>query len=123
MQKSTKIMLLLALISVGVFATNEAYAQTDSNVIQNVEYVVVIATMAGALISVYQGYNDAPEEVKFSRKKLLSAMITAITTSMLLINFATLPDTVSGQSLLAISIMFFIVGYGSDKGLAKLDKG
>ena len=116
-----KITMILALITLGAFSVDFAYAQ-DSNVINSVEYVVVIATVLGAIVSVYDGYNNAPPDEKFSRKKLLSAMIKAVTVSLLAINFNILADQVSGMSLLAICILFFGFGFGADKGFSKLGK-
>ena len=114
--------MILICIAAGTLATGTAYAQTDSNVIQNVEYIVVLSTMAGSLVSVYDGYQKSPEGTTFSKKKLLSAFITAITTSMFLISFNTLPAQVNGMSMIAVCISFFLLGYGGDKGLSRLDK-
>ena len=116
-----KITTILALIALGAFSIDFAYAQ-DSNVIESVEYVVVIATVLGAVVSVYDGYNNAPENEKFSRKKLLSALIKAVSMSLLAINFNILADQVSGLSFLAICILFFGFGFGADKGFSKLGK-
>lgn len=111
-------------IAAGTLITGNAYAQSgaDVTVVQNVEYIVVISTIFGSLVSVYDGYNKSPEGTPFSKKKLLSAGITAITTSMFLISFNTLPEQVNGMSMIAVCISFFLLGYGGDKGLSRLDK-
>lgn len=115
--------MILICIAAGTLITGNAYADTgDVTVIQNVEYLVVISTIFGSLISVYDGYNKSPDGTAFSKKKLLSAFITAITTSMFLISFDTLPAQVNGMSMIAVCISFFLLGYGGDKGLARLDK-
>jgi len=125
MQKSTKLIAILALIAIGTFATDSVYGQSSDQEIvafQVVEIVTVSATVFGAIISVYDGYTSRPSGEDFSKKKLLSAIITAIMTSMLLINFDTLPEQTSGMSLFAIAIGFLILGWGADKGLSKLDR-
>lgn len=124
MNKSVKIIMILICVTAATFATGNVYAQSggDVTVVQNVEYIVVISAIIGSLVSVYDGYNKSPEGTTFNKKKLMSAFITAITTSMFLISFNTLPDQVNGMSMVAICVSFFLLGYGGDKGLARLDK-
>ena len=123
MNKSVKIIMILICITAATFVTGNVYAQSgDVTVVQNVEYMVVISAIVGSLVSVYDGYNKSPDGTQFSKKKMMSAFITAITTAMFLISFDTLPAYVDGMSMVAICISFFLLGYGGDKGLARLDK-
>lgn len=85
------------------------------------EGIALIAAIAGASVSVYEGYSDRPDGEGFSKKKLTSAFITAITSAMLLINFGVIAEEAQNMNMIAFSVAYFLLGYGGDKGLAKLD--
>lgn len=84
------------------------------------ESLAVLATVCGALVSVYPGYKNSQEA--FSSKKLTSAIITAVMGSITLINFGVIADQSNSMNLVAFLIVYFVLGYGTDKGLAKLDQ-
>jgi len=108
MQKSTKIVMLLAIIAIGTLGTDLAYGETSvltSEQVQTVQIIAVTSTIAGALVSVGNGYANATPKV-FSLKKSISAIITAITGAMLLVNLGTVPEQTSGITTFAIVIVF-----------------
>lgn len=123
MQKFTKVMALVAILGASMIGTGQAFAETSvSSDIQYVELLAVGAAIIGALLAVGQGIADRPKDQPISIRKTLSAVITAITASMLIVNLGALPDQIAGMSLVGIAIMFLMIGYGGDKALAKLDK-
>ena len=125
MKTSFKIITLLAIVAAASIGTEQVYAETSTVIASElniVEFVAVLSAVGGALVAVGQGIADSPTGTKISRKKVISAIITAITGSMLVVNLSTLSEQTAGLSLLAIVIMFGLLGYGSDKGLARLDK-
>ena len=86
-----------------------------------IETIAVGATIIGAIISVVQGYQDN-KGTGFSSKKLLSALITAVMGALALVNFGAIPEQTSGLTLIGVFIAYLLLGYGTDKGLARLDK-
>ncbi len=124
MQRTTKIIALLAVIAIGAFGTDLAFGQSDgvftSDQTQFIEIIAVSSAIGGALVSVANG--AANSTTPFSVKKFISAMITAIIGSMFLVNLGALPQETGGMTLFAIVLTYFIIGWGGDKGLSKLDK-
>lgn len=86
-----------------------------------VEFVALFSTIGGSLVNVFDGILNRPDGEGVSKKKILSAIITAVTSSMLLINFGMIPEQTSGMSILGIIVAYGILGYGGDKGLSRLD--
>ena len=126
MNKVSKGLILSAVVAIALLATNGAYAQ-EAEIItdQQAEFIQIVAllsTVTGALISVGEGYSNRPEGSGFSGKELLSALITAITGSMFVINLGAVPEQTNGMTLIAVVVMYIILGYGSDKGLSSLSK-
>lgn len=124
MQKSLKVVILLAIIAVSSLSVNHAYAQTlgttDADII---EYVAVGAVVLGAVIAVIDGYTSKKTAaVGFSIKKLISALTTSIMGAVVLINFGAIPAETNGASILGVFFTYLLIGWGTDKGLARLDK-
>lgn len=126
MNKITKAMFLSVIVAASLLTTNEVFAQDTGIVvnpqIQTLEIIALSATMAGSIIAVAQGYADRKDGVGFSSKKLLSAIITAVTSSMLLVNLGAIPEQTNGMTIVAVIISYLILGYGADKGLSRLDR-
>ena len=126
MNKITKAMFLSVIVAASLLTTNEVFAQDTGIVvnpqIQTLEIIALSATMAGSIIAVGQGYADRKDGEKFSSKKLLSAIITAVTSSMLLVNLGAIPEQTNGMTIVAVIITYLILGYGADKGLSRLDR-
>jgi len=123
MKKLTEGLLIFGFLAVAMLSFNSAFAQDSIVTNQEVETLQIIAlsaTIIGSLVAVGQGYADSPEG--FSVKKLISAIITAVTGSMLLVNLGMVPEQTNGMTILGVFIMYLILGYGADKGLSRLDK-
>jgi len=123
MQKQTKSILILIVIGSLAFGIGEAFAQDGtltSDQVQLLQIVAVSSAVAGALVSVVNGWQNSTHT--FSKKKAFSAILTAITGAMFLVNLGAVAEQTNGMTLFAIIIMYFIIGWGSDKGLSKLDK-
>lgn len=124
MQRISKAIILLAIIAVTAFGVDEAFAEAKGVVLVSdaeiIQIVAVGAAIAGSIVSVVNGWMT--KVGGFNKKKMFSALLTSVTGSMFLVNLGTVAETTSGLTLFATVIMFFIIGWGADKGLAKLDK-
>ena len=125
MEKSLKMIVLLAIVAISSLSVNQAYAQeidvaTDIPIIES---IAVVAVIIGSVISVVDGYTSRTTKTTgFATKKLLSALITSIMGAITMINFGAIPDQTNGLSILGVFVSYLILGWGTDKGLARLDK-
>ena len=125
MNKITKGLMLSVIVAAALLTTNEVYAQTDivtNDQVETVQVTALSAAIVGSVISVVVGYTERPDGQGFSIKKLLSAIITSVMGSMLLVNLGAIPAETNGMTIVGIFISYLILGYGADKGLARLDK-
>src|SRR3990167_2261918 len=124
--KTSNNMIILALVAATLaLGTNQVYAQDSPQLaasIEIIEYVAVGSAIGGALVAVAQGISDSPTGTVISKKKVISAVITAVLSSLFLVNLGAIPELTNGLTLFGVIITYFILGYGTDKGLARLDK-
>ncbi len=128
MNKISKGLALSSVLAVVLLlGSNVVFAQctieaTDEEETLTIQIVAIVAAIAGAGVAVAQGIANKPKEESISAKKILSAVITSIMAALVLINLGAVVEQTDGMTILAIFIAYFLVGYGTDKGLAKLDK-
>jgi len=90
------------------------------------EYIVliaVLATVSGAILSTIKGYFgaiDKGENYKVSR--LISSVIIAVMTSLAIVNFGIINETLTSLGLVGLIVVQLVIGFGTDTGLSKLDK-
>ncbi len=84
--------------------------------------VAIVAAELGAVASTIQGYWDTPEGTKYSKKKLLSALISSGFTAFGLVNIVGLPTDINTVMWTGLIINNLLIGFGIDKAHAVLDK-
>jgi hypothetical protein len=85
--------------------------------------VAIASVIFGVGLSVANGYANRPEGTDFKFGKLFSSLIIgvmgSVSISMFTLQFVT--DQVSELGVVAFALMFIMQGFGTDKGLSKLD--
>ena len=108
---------LLTLIPIAAFAD----VHDDIAVIDPLQAIALIAATIGATGSAYLGYRKTQGE-KFDVGKFFSAWITGIMGAFAMINLGAIPTDANGGSLIGVFLAYLLMGYGVDKGLARLDR-
>lgn len=123
MNKSILVLLIAGITGAASLGIGEAYAESVPGInVQNIQMIAMASTVIGALVAVGAKAVNLPAGQSFSLKKALSAIITSVTTSFTMVNLGLIPQETQGMTLFGIVIMYFILGYGTDRGLSKLDK-
>lgn len=87
--------------------------------------VAILAAEFGAIASTVKGYWDTPDTtppVRFSAKKLLSALLSSGFFAFGIVNLSGLPDQLTQLGWVGLIIANLILGFGIDKAHSTLDK-
>ena len=84
--------------------------------------IAIVAAATGAIFSTAKGYWNSPDEEKYKKGRLASSLIIATMGSFALVNFNIISDQLTGLGYVGLVITYLLLGFGTDTGLAQLDK-
>lgn len=85
--------------------------------------IAVFATVCGAILSTLKGYfGSLAENKQYKVSRLISSIIIAVMTSLAVINFDILKDSITSLGIVGLIVVQLVIGFGTDQGLSKLDK-
>lgn len=86
--------------------------------------LALFAVVTGAIVSVAQGYGNRPEGEVFRWGRFMSSLIIGVVGALGISNLAIgyINEQIAALGYVAFTIVFFLQGYATDRGLSKLDK-
>lgn len=75
----------------------------------------VVSAICGAVCSTLKGWWEAPEDEKYSKQRLCSAIMVSIFSAFGIVNLGLVPEQFNAQGSIGLVITYLLLGFGIDQ--------
>ena len=78
-------------------------------------FAAVLSACLGAICSTIKGWWKAPEEEKYSKQKLGSAIMVSVFSAFGIVNLGLIPEQFDASGSIGLVITYLLLGFGIDQ--------